>query len=289
LQYRSPYPKERSMMRRYAVLAFLAVTLGSLGVACGQDHDHGGRTNAGAIRKLPANFEIGAIRGKRLTFSSMSGDASGYLALPDSKRGQHPAVIVIQEWWGLNEWIIQETDRLAKNGYVALAVDLYRGKVATDPEMAHELMRGLPEDRALADLKAGFKLLAARPDVDPARIGVIGWCMGGGYALNLALAEPHLAGSVINYGHLATDPASLAKINAPLLGNFGALDRGIPPADVKAFDAALKQAGKSADIRIYESAGHGFMNPNNKDGYVKAAAEDAQDRIDRFFARTLKP
>ncbi|MEO8034192.1 MAG: dienelactone hydrolase family protein [Acidobacteriota bacterium] len=276
-------------MRRHLVLVTLAVMLGPLGVACGQGHEHGGRTNAGAIRKVPGNFEIKAMRGTRVSFPSLAGNAGGYLSLPDGKGVKHPAIIVIQEWWGVNEWVIQETDRLAKNGYVALAVDLYRGKVATTPETAHELMRGMPEDRALADLQSGFKLLAARKDVDATRIGVIGWCMGGGYALNLALAEPHLSALSMNYGHLASDPASIARLHAPLLGNFGALDQGIPAEDVRAFDAALKRAGKSSDIRIYEAAGHGFMNPNNKDGYVKTAAEDAQERIDRFFARTLNP
>lgn len=275
-------------MRRKLVLIIAVFMLGSLGAACGQGHEHGGRTTAGAIRKVPGNFEIKAVLGKRISFPSLAGNAGGYLALPD-KGGRQPALIVIQEWWGVNEWIMQETDRFAKAGYVALAVDLYRGKVATTPEMAHELMRGMPEDRAMADLQAAYKLLAARPDVDPERIGVIGWCMGGGYALNLALAEPKLASVVMNYGHLVSDPATIAKVHAPLLGNFGALDKGIPPEDVKAFDAALKSAGKSSDIRIYEGAGHGFMNPNNKDGYVKTAADDAQGRIDRFFARTLKP
>ncbi|HWS73361.1 MAG TPA: dienelactone hydrolase family protein, partial [Thermoanaerobaculia bacterium] len=117
----------------------------------------------------------------------------------------------------------------------------------------------------------------------------IGWCMGGGYSLALATVEPRLAATVMNYGRLVTDPVTIAKIESPLLGNFGALDRGIPPADVTAFDAAMKKAGKSSDIKIYDGAGHGFMNPNNKEGYVKAAADDAWVRIDSFFAKRLKP
>jgi carboxymethylenebutenolidase len=222
-----------------------------------------------------------------ITFPTEPPGGGGFLAVPATP-GKHPALIVIQEWWGVNDWIREQTMRFAKDGYVALAVDLYRGKVAKTQDEAHELMRGLPQDRALADLEQGFKVLASRKDVDPNRIGVIGWCMGGGYALDFTVAEPRLAASVINYGHLMVDPKTIASIKPPILGNFGAEDRGIPPADVKAFDAALKKAGKSADIKIYEGAGHAFMNPNNTGGYVKAAADDAWARIDAFLGKTLK-
>lgn len=222
-----------------------------------------------------------------VAFPSLAGNGSGYLAEPGTK-GKHPGLIVIQEWWGLNDWIRAQADRYAKAGYVALAPDLYRGKVATTPEEAHELMRGVPQDRAMADLKAAFDFLASRKDVDPKRIGVIGWCMGGGYALDLTLAEPRVAATVINYGHLMADPATVAKIHSPILGNFGGEDKGIPPADVKAFQSALEKDNKSADIKIYPGAGHAFMNPNNKGGYVKGAAEDAQARIDKFLRKSLK-
>jgi carboxymethylenebutenolidase len=226
-------------------------------------------------------------KGTTVSFDSKPGKGTGYLSLPAGK-GKHPAIIVIQEWWGLNDWIREQADRFAKQGYVALAPDLYRGKSTSDPAVAHELMRGLPQDRAMADLQGAFRYLASRKDVDPSRIGVIGWCMGGGYALQLAVAEPRLAAAAINYGHLVTDPATISKIRPPILGNFGADDRGIPPEDVRAFDAALKKAGKSSDIKIYEGAGHAFMNPNNKAGFVKSAADDAWSRIDTFFARTLR-
>jgi carboxymethylenebutenolidase len=226
-------------------------------------------------------------KGTTVTFDSLAGKGSGYLVEPAGK-GKHPGLIVIQEWWGLNDWVQDQAERYAKDGYVAIAPDLYRGKVATTADEAHELMRGLPQDRAIADMKAAFEYLAKRSDVDPKRIGVIGWCMGGGYALDFTLAEPRVAATVINYGHLMADPASIAKIHAPILGNFGGEDRGIPPADVRAFESALKKDGKSADIKIYDGAGHAFMNPNNKGGYVKTAAEDAQARIDKFLRETLQ-
>ncbi len=222
-----------------------------------------------------------------VTFPSGGGMAQGILYLP-STPGPHPALVVIHEWWGLNDWIKQEAAGYAAQGYVALAVDLYHGKVAADPETAHELSRGLPQDQGVRDLVAGFNLLAARKDVDPKRIGAVGWCMGGGYALQLAIAEPALKAVAINYGALATDTASLDKIHAAVLGNFGGLDQGIPPDAVHAFAAAMQSIGKPVDTKIYADAGHAFENPNNKMGYRPADAADALARIDRFFAAELK-
>jgi len=195
---------------------------------------------------------------------SEDGKARGYMALPADGSAKHPAILVIQEWWGLDDWIKENTERFAAQGYVALAVDLYRGQVTANPEVAHELMRGLPEDRAIGDLEAGFSFLAARPDVDAQNIGAIGWCMGGGYALGFAAEEPRLAAVVMNYGRLITKPERLAAIKSPLMGNFAGEDRGIAPADVRAFDEALRATNKDVDIKIYDGAGHAFMNPNNK-------------------------
>jgi carboxymethylenebutenolidase len=137
-------------------------------------------------------------------------------------------------------------------------------------------------------LLAAANYLRSQPNVDPNRVGSIGWCMGGGYSLDLALNDPKLAAAVINYGHLATDPASIAKIHAAILGNFGGLDQGIPAADVRKFEAELKQAGKQADIKIYDDAGHAFENPNNKTGYKPEDTQDAMRRTDQFFASNLK-
>jgi carboxymethylenebutenolidase len=167
-------------------------------------------------------------------------------------------------------------------------VDLYRGKVASDPGEAHELMRGLPEDRAMGDMKAGFDWLAARPDVDAQRIGIIGWCMGGGYALAFAVAEPRLKAAVVNYGRLVTDPQKVDAIHAALLGNFAGLDRGIQPTDVQAFAETLRKDHKDADIKVYDGAKHAFMNPDSKESYDEAAAKDAWARIDAFLTQKLK-
>jgi carboxymethylenebutenolidase len=149
-------------------------------------------------------------------------------------------------------------------------------------------MMGLPRDRALRDLKAAFAYLQGRADVRKDRIGAIGWCMGGMYSLALATEEPRLAAVVAYYGAPPTDAAAIAKIKAPVLGNYGAEDKGPSPEQVKAFEAALKKAGKTVDIKIYPGAGHAFANPNNPwGGYREAAAKDAWSRTLAFFAKHL--
>jgi carboxymethylenebutenolidase len=208
--------------------------------------------------------------------------------IPDGK-GPFPAVVVIQEWWGLNDWVKDQARRLAKDGYVALAVDLYRGKVATKQEDAHQYMMGLPDERAAADLAGAFATLAARADVKKDRIGSIGWCMGGKWSLRVAMNEPTLAAAVVYYGAMPTKPEEIARIKAPVLGNFGGDDQGPAPDQVKAFEAAMKAAGKNVDLKIYEGAGHAFANVNNPwGGYREAAAQDAGARSSAFLAKYLK-
>lgn len=212
---------------------------------------------------------------------------SGLLYQP-STPGAHPAIVVIHEWWGLNDWIKEQASSFADQGYVALAVDLYRGKTASDPETAHELMRGLPQDRGVRDLVAAANYLKGLKSVNPNRIGAVGWCMGGGYAAQFAVADPDLRAVAINYGSLPTDPAALKQIRAAILGNFGALDKGITPQDVNDFASAMKSIGKPVNVKIYPDAGHAFENPNNKDGYRPADAKDAQQRMQMFFHDNLQ-
>jgi carboxymethylenebutenolidase len=237
---------------------------------------------------LGLTLALQAYPAKTQMVSYKSGDetVTGYLALPDGA-GRHPAVIVIHEWWGLTDWVKDETQKFADQGYVALAVDLYRGKMAKSPDEAHELMRGLPDDRGMRDLEAAYAYLASRPDVKADKIGSLGWCMGGGWSIKLAVDQPKLAACIVNYGPLPTDAANIQKIKAPVQGNFGAEDRGITVESVKAFETAMKAAGKTADIKIYDGAGHAFENPNNKDGYRPQATADAWQRMTAFLKKTL--
>lgn len=223
-----------------------------------------------------------------VSYKSGAETLSGLLVTPEGK-GPFPAVIVIHEWWGLDNWVKDQARALAKEGYAALAVDLYRGRVTDKQEEAHQLMSGMPADRALRDLKAAFAYLKERKDVRGDRIGSIGWCMGGRYSLALATEEPALAAAVAYYGAPPTDEAAIARIKAPVLGNFGGEDKGPSPEQVKAFEAALKKAGKTVDVKIYPGAGHAFANVNNPwKGYKEDAAKDAWKRTVDFFARNLR-
>jgi carboxymethylenebutenolidase len=228
-----------------------------------------------------------AAEGKPVTYTSGSETVNGILYTPQGK-GPFPALVVIHEWWGLNDWVKDEASKLADQGYAALAIDLYRGKVATTPDEAHQIMRGVPEDRANRDLLAATAYLASQKNIDPKRIGSIGWCMGGGYSLDLAIADPKLKAAVINYGHLATDDATLKKIDAPILGIFGGQDKGITPADVNKFEAQMKALGKTVDIHIFPDAGHAFENPGNKTGYRAEDTAEAWKLTTAFLEKYLK-
>lgn len=213
---------------------------------------------------------------------------SGYLAQPKGA-GTHPAIIVIHEWWGLNDWMKEQSDSLAAHGYIALAVDLYKGKVANDQETAHQLMSGLVEDEAMATLRRAADFLRSRDDVRAQAIGVIGWCMGGRYSIRLAAADPGIRACVMYYGAPITDPAAIKGLQAAVLGNFGGDDKGPTPEQAQEFEKALREAGKKVDFKIYPGAGHAFANVNNPwGGYRAEAAKDAWARTVAFLEENLK-
>jgi len=234
-------------------------------------------------------FPLSAFATDSKPVSYKSGDetVSAILYTPSGK-GPFPALIVIHEWWGLNDWVKEQASKLAEQGYVALAIDLYRGKIADSPDLAHELMRGLAPDRATRDLKGAYDFLSSQANVKKNRIGSIGWCMGGGVSLEAAINIPTLAAAVVNYGHLVTDSSEIKNIQAPILGIFGGQDRGIPPEDVKKFQQAMEQSGKKIEVKIYPDAGHAFENPNNKQGYRAQDAADAWQLTTAFLAANLK-
>lgn len=205
----------------------------------------------------------------------------GYLALPKGQ-GPFPAILVIHEWWGLNENIEHWTDRLASAGWAALAIDLYGGVVAKDRDTAMTAMKAVEPPKALATIKAGLDFLAADARIRAPKRAVIGWCFGGAWSLQTALAHPELDGAIIYYGQLETDPAKLAAIKARVLGVFGARDKGIPPEQVAKFGAALKQAGVRAEIKSYD-ADHAFANPSNTEKYDETNAADAWKHVLAFL------
>jgi carboxymethylenebutenolidase len=193
---------------------------------------------------------------------------------------------VIHEWWGLNEHIMHFTDRLAADGYAALAVDLYSGKVATTPDEAMAAMKAVDAARATKSLLAAHDFLEQDGRVRALRTGVIGWCFGGKWSLELALAEPDLDAAVVYYGHVTTDAKRLATLRPPLLGVFANRDQAIPPATVDEFEKALRAGGKQPTIVRYD-ADHAFANPSGQ-RYDAKSAEDAWSKVRAFLAREVK-
>lgn len=218
-----------------------------------------------------------------------SGDITGFLARPVGSEGTElPGLVVIHEWWGLNENIQEMTRRLAEQGYVALAVDLYGGAVAEDSERAQELMRGAMGEAEVSteNLRQAVAYLQAQENVGG--VGVIGWCFGGGWSLRTALAMPdEIDAAVIYYGQLETDRDRLDALDMPILGIFGAEDEGIPVEQVRAFEEALDELGKDAEIHVYEGADHAFANPSGE-RYDAEAAEDAWAKTLAFLDEHLK-
>ena len=211
----------------------------------------------------------------------------GYMAAPTSAgTSPLPGVLMIHEWWGLNDNIRATARRLAGEGYRVLAVDLY-GRTATSPAEARTLMMGVMQDRPAAgrNLTAAAELM--RGQMAAPRLGVIGWCFGGGWSLQTALLIPdRIDAAAIYYGQPVTDRTQLARVRAPLAGFFGLRDQGIPADSVRRMEAELHALGKSTDFHFYD-AGHGFANPSGT-SYNAAAAADAWTRTLALFDANLK-
>jgi len=228
------------------------------------------------------------VTGVDVVYATVSGKpVHGYLSRPADARGPLPGIIVIHEWWGLNDNIRRTADRLAGEGYETLAVDLYGGQAATTPDASKQLMMAVMSDPGSAkdNLRQAYAYL--HDHEQSPKMGVIGWCFGGGWALQTALMLPDkLDAVVMYYGQPVTDVAQLAKLTMHLLGFFGEEDKGITVADVRAFQQALKEAKVDAEIREYPHAGHAFANPSGEH-YQKDAAQDSWTRTVRFFDARL--
>lgn len=211
----------------------------------------------------------------------------GYLVYPTNDTNQKlPAVIMIHEWWGLNDNIKNMANTLAKEGYVVLAVDLYNGTVATDSSSAKELSSSIGNNpsAAIANMQSAVSYLSSLENVNASRIASLGWCFGGGQSLQLALnSEQHpLAATILYYGNLVNDTEALSKIKWPVLGIFGDQDQSIPVNSVKEFEQALNKSGVTNEIYIYPGVGHAFANPSNPN-YAPKETSDAWQKTIAFL------
>jgi carboxymethylenebutenolidase len=270
-----------------------AVTLNQEGVYA---QDSPNVTNATVLSSDDANSQSG-LQNQSINYFDGS---SGYLVYADTTNattasGQQqqqqqklPAVVMIHEWWGLNDNIKDMADELASEGYVVLAADLYNGEVATTPDKAMQLVGTVREnpEQAISNLQSAVQYLASLPNVNSSKIASLGWCFGGGQSLQLALNSEQnpLAATVIYYGNLVNDTNELSKINWPVLGIFGDQDQSIPVESVNAFEQALNETGITNEIYIYPGVGHAFANPSG-DNYAPAETVDAWEKTLAFLKK----
>jgi carboxymethylenebutenolidase len=228
-----------------------------------------------------------ARAGTMTEITSGSEQIQAYVALPQGAAKNGPAVVVIQEWWGLTDWVKASADRIAGMGFVAIAPDLYRGQVAADPELAHELMRGLPDERAIRDVRAAAAYAKSAPGGGVTKVGVIGFCMGGRMSLLASLDKGPFDATVICYGSPETNPDRLKTLRGPVLGIFGGADRGLGADQTEALTAGLKKAGKKGEVITYPGAQHGFLNDSRPAQYDSVSAPKAWEQITGFLAANL--
>ena len=210
--------------------------------------------------------------------------STGFLARPTSDES-FPGIVMIHEWWGLNDNIKETASELASHGYVVLAVDLFEGEVATDAQKAMQLVSGFEQDSAISNMNSASEFLQTNYDVE--KLGSIGWCFGGAQSLNLALNNENMDATVIYYGQLVTEQDELSSINWPVLGIFAELDQGIPVNDVNDFEASLNALEIPNEIHIYPGVDHAFANPSGRN-YAPQETDDAWDKTLEFLKSNLK-
>jgi carboxymethylenebutenolidase len=227
-----------------------------------------------------------AIETRMIEFPINAHSAPGYLAQPTDGQA-HPGVVVIQEWWGLVPHIKEVAERFAHEGFVALAPDLYHGQAADEPDEARKLAMALDANRAVQEIAAAARYLKKMQNVAPPKVGVVGWCMGGGLALSTAAHHADLIGAaVVFYGRPLT-AGDTAKLQVPVLGLYAEHDHGIPVEAVHAFDAEMQQQNVLHEIHVYPGTSHAFFNDTRPQIYQAAAAQDAWQKTLAWFRKYL--
>jgi carboxymethylenebutenolidase len=227
-----------------------------------------------------------AIETRMIEFPINTHTAPGYLAQPVDGQ-MHPGVVVIQEWWGLVPHIKDVAERFAREGFVAVAPDLYHGEAADEPDEARKLAMALDANRAVQEIAAAARYLKKMHNVAPQKVGVVGWCMGGGLSLSTAAHHADLIGAaVVFYGRPLT-ASDAAKLQVPVLGLYAEHDHGIPVEAVKAFEADMQKQRVPHEVHIYSGASHAFFNDTRPQIYQAAAAHDAWQKTLAWFRKGL--
>ena len=230
-----------------------------------------------------------AIVTREVSYAGRACAIKAFVAEPAAAESS-PATIVVQEWWGLNDHIRDVARRLAREGYFAIAPDLYSRqghRVATEPNQAAQLMGGLKKEDGIADLVTTVQWLRAQSQTQSARIGITGFCMGGSYALLLPCESREIAAAAPFYGEIPVDE-KLAHLGCPIFYAYGENDGWIQRADVDRLAAALKKFDQPGEVKIYKGCSHGFFNDTRPDVYRPEEAKDAWERTLKLFAANLK-
>ena len=224
--------------------------------------------------------------GEKVTFPSDGHTCEGYLAKPAFGKG--PAVVVIQEWWGLVPHIMDICDRFAKEGFVAVAPDLYHGKTTKAPDQAGRLLMELDVMRANAEIAGAADYLLSRPECSSKTFGVVGFCMGGALAQYAATSNAKVGAVVSFYGGFKNVPLAWENLKAPILLIYGELDDGVPASEAAPLEKKLKELGKTVDTEIYRKAAHAFFNDTRPEVYSEECARDAWKRTVDLFRANVK-
>lgn len=219
--------------------------------------------------------------GKRVEFASNNHKSQGYIA------GKGPAVVVIQEWWGLVAHIEGVVDRFANEGFLAIAPDLYHGQIAKSPDEAQRMKLELDAERAEREIASAGEFLLKRPECTSKTYGLVGFCLGGGLAQFTGAREANVSGTVSFYGGFKKAPIDWNHLSGPILLIYGEDDKGVPAEQGREIEQKLKQLGKQVELKIYPGADHAFFNETGRN-YKKDAAEDAWTRTMAFFRRHIR-
>lgn len=227
------------------------------------------------------------IKTEMIEFPINAHAAPGYLARPADDR-THPGVVVIQEWWGLVPHIKDVAERLAREGFAALAPDLYHGQAASEPDEARKLAMALDAQRAVQEIAAAARYLKKLSGVNPKQIGTVGWCMGGGLSLSTAAHHGDLIGAAVAFYGRPLTASDTAKLKVPVLGLYAEHDHGIPVEAVRAFEEELQKQAVPHEIHLYAGTQHAFFNETRPQIYDAVAAQDAWHRTLTWFRQYLR-